>query len=175
MDKSIFDKKFTEISTYLNITGITKLTMDLYFDQLETIPNELFLKTVEQLIKTWKYKHFPLVADFIEAYKAIKPTESTYRPVPRDDKAFNPMVGVPAILEGLRCQDKIKEQLLKPIYGNDWNNGFDYKDKRDRLKTFLSEKVKKLECWSRQTEQWIKRADAVVAGNYYFNPERFGW
>lgn len=175
MDKEIFKNGFSQVASYLGITGINTLTIKLYYEQLNNIPENYWDKTVKYLIKTWKYKHLPLIADFLEAYKAIKPTESSYKPDTRDDKAFNPMTQIQYIVDGLKCQDIIKKQLLFSIFGEGYNNGYDYTKKRDMLKEFLAKKINAGECWSRETEKWIKKEDAVVKGNYYFYPEKFGW
>jgi len=174
LTEKTFKEQISGMLTYLK-TSLTELTIKQYYDALQKISDDDFNKAVKYLYSSWKYPHFPLIADFVAAYKAIKPTESTYKPQPRDDNAFNPMTQIKEIRFGLKCQDIIKKQLLQPIYGSGFDSGFDCGDKRDKLRVLMAEKIKANECFSLQNERWGKRENAVITGNYYFQPEKFGW
>jgi len=172
--EKILNEQLIKLAEYIKVP-ITKQTLALYREKLDKFTDERFVDVIKYLYINWKYNHFPLIGDFYEAHKATRPTENTFNPTPRDDKAFNPMVQVGFICAGLKCQDIVKKQLLKPIFGIDYDSGYDYKEKRDMFKEFLLNKIKQNECFSLQQENWIKRENAVVSGNYYYYPEKFGW
>lgn len=174
ISEKVLNEQLIKLAEYIKVS-ITKQTLALYHEKLDKFTDERFNDVIRYLYINWKYNHFPLIADFYEAHKATRPTENTYNPVPRDEKAFNPMIQVGFICKGLRCQNIAKKQLLQPIFGKDYDSGFDYKEKRDMLKEFLSEKIKQNECFSMQQETWIKRENAVIVSSYYFYPEKFGW
>jgi hypothetical protein len=176
LDKTAFFMEFKRVMEYLALyEKTTPQTIDLYFSQLKIIPADLWVKTIDYLIKTWQYKHLPLIADFLASYRAIRPTTSNYTPYARDDGAVNPMVAIRFIRDGLKCQDIAKKQLLQPRYGGNYDSALNYIEKKDLFKDFLKQKIQENECFSLQSEKWVHRDNAVVAGNFYYYPEQFGW
>ena len=84
MTEQYFEMQMKGFASFIGVDSPNKIQANEYYKKFKHLEDTKFHKVIRRLYDTWKYKHFPLLADFIQAKNELFAGNlPEYRPEPR--------------------------------------------------------------------------------------------
>jgi len=169
LNRETFETQMKAFSATIQC-GITKIAAENYYENLKYIKDSVFCRSMTHLLKTWKFKYFPLIADIIRAIKETEPTPE-YKPLPRFEGQYKgELAKIYRVV--YPAMDEIRKEVVR-LYKEKYkiNSDVNTQQTYELMKMFYADKIKKNEVYDIDGKKWIKDTDS---GNI-FNPAEYGF
>lgn len=122
LDKEYFETQMKAFASFVGVDAPNILQANEYYEKFKSCENIKFHKIIRRLYDTWKYKHFPLLADFLQAQREVFAGDlPEYKPEPRVEnvnkitkqKEWRRIIDAMKMLDFL--EDRCKQKKIKWI------------------------------------------------------------
>ena len=151
-------------ASFIGVDSPNKMQAAEYYKKFERLEDGKFHKIIRRLYDTWKYRHFPLLADFIQAQKELFAGDMPeYVPEPRVENimAITKQKEYRGIIEAIEMlnylEDKCKQKKIEWI-------------------PFIKDMLRKDMVYNREEKKWIqssKAQDDVFEPIKFYPPEYY--
>jgi hypothetical protein len=173
MDKKLFSMQCNKLSIETrceeNINAQGFLTP--LWNAFSYLQDKRFAEMIEHLCATWRFRKFPVRADFENALTATR--KETYQPEKRN-KNIEPYGQEAANIRAkFKIMDEVRDMVCKPILGNYDSKNPPLGNTWPIMRKFYRDMVETGNVYSLQTKQWI---DKNAAQNFtFFDPAEMGF
>lgn len=166
LDRDYFETQMKGFAYFIGVDVPNKMQAAIYYERFKNYDTKKFHKVIHRLYETWKYKHFPLLGDFVQAAKEIFAGDMPeYKPEPRIDNvmAVTMQKEYKSIIEDMEMLSYLKDRC---------------KQKNLEWIPFIKDMLKKNMVYLKKEKKWVSAGKVAITDNVfeprkYYSPEYY--
>lgn len=155
LDREYFETQMKGFASFVGIDAPNKMQAAIYYERFKNYDAKKFHKVIYRLYETWKYKHFPLLADFVQAAKELFAGDlPEYKLEPRVDDIMK-------VTRQKECKRIIEAMLmLRYLRGR-------CKKKDIEWIPFIKDMLKKNMVYLKKEKKWVSAGKVDITDNVF--------